>query len=568
MRAAGLAAIAAGLAAGVEAEGPFLHVNTSSVTHGSWVRATFSLGTGKPETDCWVGVYSPANASTATIPAQAYPASPPWTAAFPQKWVTCDSVQWASDGTATYDFILWNAFEDIALNLFSGSITTPKFVAGSGPITFTDTDVPLRGHIARVPSEPTSMLVTWHSAHADADAAVRWGSAPGVYTSSAPAVAASYTKEDLCGLPATGPGWFPSHFWLSANISGLKLGGGATVYYTYGSDSHGWSAEASFVTPPAPGADQTVAMLLLADNGVTEPDNTTDHWDEPRASSVMAHLINKAQTEDAPPYSLTLHPGDVSYATGTLLKWETHMSRLQQLAESVPYMVGHGNHERDWPGTGTNYDDSTDSGGECGVATNTRFPGSIEWYSFQHGPVNVLMLNSEMSVAPGSPQYTYAQSVLQGVDRAVTPWSIVAFHRPMYFVENTPTGGTRDSNFGQLEPLFYQTEVDLVLAGHVHNAYVSCPVINSTCRSASTPGGYAAPVHVCIGNAGQGLTPINATHAPNWATYQASEWGYSTLHVTPSPDGATTTLAVKLYDDATDTLQYTVTLNRTITKRW
>ena len=46
-----------------------------------------------------------------------------------------------------------------------------------------------------------------------------------------------------------------------------------------------------------------------------------------------------------------------------------------------------GNHERDWPGTGTRFDfpPAKDSGGECGVPYDKRFPMPLpgpdkEWY--------------------------------------------------------------------------------------------------------------------------------------------------------------------------------------------
>ena len=140
-----------------------------------------------------------------------------------------------------------------------------------------------------------------------------------------------------------------------------------------------------------------------------------------------------------------------------------------------------------------------DSGGECGVVTNTIFPESIQWRALVHGAVTVLMLNSELSVAQGSPQWNFTRDALAAVDRAVTPWVVVAFHRPLYLVSRSasPTGpaGVRDPNFAPLEPLFVEGGVDAVLVGHVHNALVTCPVNNSVCG--------AGPVHVCIGNAGQ-----------------------------------------------------------------
>ena len=33
-----------------------------------------------------------------------------------------------------------------------------------------------------------------------------------------------------------------------------------------------------------------------------------------------------------------------------------------------------GNHERDWPGTGTRFETARDSGGECGRVLDKRFP--------------------------------------------------------------------------------------------------------------------------------------------------------------------------------------------------
>ena len=141
-----------------------------------------------------------------------------------------------------------------------------------------------------------------------------------------------------------------------------------------------------------------------------------------------------------------------------------------------------------------------DSGGECGVVTNTIFPGSAQWRALAHGAVTVLMLNSELSVAQYSAQWNFTRDALAAVDRAVTPWVVVAFHRPLDLVSRsaTPGGpaGARDAAFAPLEPLLVGGGVDAVLVGHIHNALVTCPVSDSVC-------GAGWPVHVCIGNAGQ-----------------------------------------------------------------
>ena len=187
------------------------------------------------------------------------------------------------------------------------------------------------------------MNVTWWSpAVGVAGARVRWGAAPGALPASAPAQPATYAAADLCGAPATTVGWQDPHFWLTATITGLAPGSAAPVYYSYGSDAGGWSAPLSFLPPPAPGPAQTTRMLLLADNGVTEPDGTQDHWDEPSASLTVQHLRDLIESGSGYDYSLILHPGDVSYGTGMLAKWSTYTARWAGVFDRVPYMVGQG----------------------------------------------------------------------------------------------------------------------------------------------------------------------------------------------------------------------------------
>ena len=47
-------------------------------------------------------------------------------------------------------------------------------------------------------------------------------------------------------------------------------------------------------------------------------------------------------------------------------------AQMEPLIANVPYMIGIGNHERDWPDSGCKLE-GDDSGGECGVAHERRF---------------------------------------------------------------------------------------------------------------------------------------------------------------------------------------------------
>lgn len=498
-----------------------------------WVEATITLDRSDVK-GFFLTVHTPSNADVSPINPLPYPAEAPWIASAAQKWITCESIPMCADGalTFTWTFSLVNSYADAIIHGFEGGVEKPSLIASSPPISFIQATAPTRGHLARLPN-PTIMLVTWWSP--SPYGTVRWGDSSSSLTqTSPPALAATYSPSDLCGPPATAYGWQEAHFWLSANISGLVPGSSRPVFYTFGDAANGWSEPVPFYPPPLP-AD-TTRILLLADNGVTEPDGCVDHWNEPNASLTVDHLRTLINT-DADYWSLVIHAGDVSYATGLLAKWATFTARWQGVFDRVPYFVGQGNHERDFPNSGNDpeYADSMDSGGECGVVTETIFPGSIRWRALAHGSVHVIMLNSELVVAKGSPQLIWLEETLAAVDRAATPWSIVVFHRPIYAVGVGGTGGTRDPHFAPLEAVLVAQKVDVVFVGHVHNALVTCAINNSTCQ----PG---APVHICIGNAGQTVTPIQPT-VPEWVDFQEAAWGFSTL------EANSTHMSVKLFAD-------------------
>lgn len=202
---------------------------------------------------------------------------------------------------------------------------------------------------------------------------------------------------------------------------------------------------------------------------------------------------------------------------------------MSPIASRVPYMTAMGNHEQDWPtAAGEPYEDRLDSGGECGVPTAQRWPmpavDPLEgWYSFAHGPVMFVVLNTEWPAGPGTPQYAFLARAL-AVDRAATPWLVVGGHRPMYSGNITYQ---LDGIIGmdEVEDLFWQHEVDLFLAGHVHNVQLTCPIYRGTCVQACA-GCFAGTVHAVIGNGGQDLTPFPADRAP-WSVFQQSTLGYN-----------------------------------------
>jgi len=116
---------------------------------------------------------------------------------------------------------------------------------------------------------------------------------------------------------------------------------------------------------------------------------------------------------------------------------------------------------------------------------------------------------------------------LEGVRRDVTPWVIVALHRPMYVTGVDGTAWHRGDDYtvaGKLraayEHLLRRYQVDLVLAGHHHSYQRTCPIWNYTCaphaqappqahaRTTGRSAEYWGPVHVVVGMGGYANTPI------------------------------------------------------------
>jgi len=222
----------------------YVNLNTTVIRHLDFVRASFG-GLKLNDSTAWLGVFSPASASTATIPEQSCSyCNPPWTENAPLKFIMCaDIPSCLEDGEAHFDFRLENCFEDMKIALFTGGIEAPFLLAESGTISFSDINAPLRGHLTRTAS-PNEMMVVWATKEMNPGAGVKWSETKGgPYTFFAPVVESrTHTKEDLCGPPAYEHGWFEPHYWNYAVITGL-VPGESLVYYKYGSDEHGWSEE-------------------------------------------------------------------------------------------------------------------------------------------------------------------------------------------------------------------------------------------------------------------------------------------------------------------------------------
>lgn len=203
------------------------------------------------------------------------------------------------------------------------------------------------------------------------------------------------------------------------------------------------------------------------------------------------HVLDAiARFEDASEYDGLLHNGDLSYACGQGWIHEEWGTLTEPLASVLPYMVTQGNHEYDhdtsaFPtsadrATWANGQYANDAGGDCGITYRKRFmmpPGTSSvasalsaphvdakpvkvgdtpaWYSVDIGHVHFVALTLETDFTNSSAQHAWISRDLAAVNRAHTPWIVVALHRHI-FSAGEWAGGLIEKEQAELEPLFMQ----------------------------------------------------------------------------------------------------------------
>jgi len=190
---------------------------------------------------------------------------------------------------------------------------------------------------------------------------------------------------------------------------------------------------------------------------------------------------------------------------------------MAPITSNKAYMVGPGNHEANCDNGGTTdhvknitYDVSICLPGQTnftGYRNHFRMPSSESaglgnfWYSFDHGMLHYIQLDTETDlghgfISPDEPggseledsgpfatmmnqQTNWLQADLASVDRNVTPWVVVAGHRPWYISYQNKSSAVCWECKDVFEPIFLNYSVDLVLSGHIHAYERNAPMFNN-----------------------------------------------------------------------------------------
>ncbi|KAF5730949.1 nucleotide pyrophosphatase/phosphodiesterase-like isoform X1 [Tripterygium wilfordii] len=494
----------------------------------------------EPSADDWVGVFSPANFNSSTCPPEDDDyIEEPYICSAPIKYkhANFSNPKYVKTGKTSLKFRLINQRADFSFALFSGGLSNPKLVAVSNFISFVNPKAPLYPRLAQGKSWD-EMTVTWTSGYNIDEAVpfVEWGM-KGETPKRSPAGTLTFSRNSMCGSPARTVGWRDPGFIHTSFLKDLW----PNFEYTYrmghmlSNGSYVWSKIYSFKSSPYPGQDSLQRVIIFGDMGKAERDGSNEYANyQPGSLNTTDQLIKDLSNID-----IVFHIGDLPYANGYISQWDQFTAQVEPIASTVPYMIASGNHERDWPNSGSFYD-TDDSGGECGVLAETMYYVPAEnranfWYATDYGMFHFCIADSEHDWREGTEQYRFIEKCLASADRNKQPWLIFIAHRVLGYSSNYWYGqeGSFEEPMGResLQKLWQKYKVDIAFYGHVHNYERTCPVYQSQCVNEEKhhySGTVNGTIHVVAGGGGSNLNTYS-TVVPNWSLSRDSDYGFTKL---------------------------------------
>lgn len=500
---------------------------------------TVEFSSPSPSVDDWIGVFSPANFSASTCLPEDIRVTPPLLCSAPIKYQYANytSPNYKNTGKASLKLQLINQRSDFSFALFSGGLVNPKLVAVSNSVAFANPNAPVYPRLAqgKVWNE---MTVTWTSGYGINDAApfIEWGLKGGDKVRS-PAGTLTFDRRSMCGAPASTVGWrdpgyihtsFLKELWPNLVYS-YKLG------HRLFNGTYIWSQQYQFRASPYPGQNSLQRVVIFGDMGKDEADGSNEYNQYQRGSlNTTKQLI-----EDLKNIDIVFHIGDICYANGYLSQWDQFTAQVESITSTVPYMIASGNHERDWPGTGSFYG-NLDSGGECGVLAETMFYVPAEnrakfWYSTDFGMFRFCIADTEHDWREGTEQYRFIEHCLASVDRQKQPWLIFLAHRVLGYSSSSfyAEEGSFAEPMGRddLQKLWQKYKVDIAMYGHVHNYERTCPIYQNICTNEEKhyyKGTLNGTIHVVAGGGGASLADFTTINT-KWSIFKDYDYGFVKL---------------------------------------
>ncbi|KAL6661856.1 hypothetical protein ACP70R_001240 [Stipagrostis hirtigluma subsp. patula] len=502
-----------------------------------WV--TVKYGRVNQSVEDWIAVFSPSDFNSGKCPNPAQYPGEPLLCTAPIKYQYANySANYMYWGKGSIRFQLINQRGDFAFALFTGGLENPKLVAVSEPIAFKNPKAPVFPRLAQGKTHD-EMTVTWTSGYdiSEAYPFVEWGMAGAARRTRTPAGTLTYNQGSMCGEPARTIGWRDPGFIHTAFLRDLWPN--KEYYYKIGHElpdgSVVWGKPYTFRAPPFPGQNSLQRIIVFGDMGKAERDGSNEFANyQPGSLNTTDTLV-----EDLDNYDIVFHIGDLPYANGYVSQWDQFTAQVAPITAKKPYMIASGNHERDWPNTGSFFD-VEDSGGECGVPAETYYYYPAEnranfWYKVDYGMFRFCIADSEHDWREGTAQYKFIEHCLSTVDRKHQPWLIFAAHRVLGYSSNEwyAMEGSFEEPEGResLQKLWQKYRVDIAFFGHVHNYERTCPLYQSQCMTnekSHYSGTMNGTIFVVAGGGGSHLSDYT-TAIPKWSIFRDRDFGFVKL---------------------------------------
>jgi len=229
------------------------------------------------------------------------------------------------------------------------------------------------------------------------------------------------------------------------------------------------------------------------------------------------HLLKEMKPE------VVLLAGDLSYADGYFPRWDSFGTLFEVLGSAIPVMTCPGNHEQ--------------GESEAYLSYNKRYPMPFRqskstdpnYWSRDIGPMHVISLNAYAGSHHGGAMYRWLEKDLKNYNReGSSPWLVVMMHTPWY---NSNAGhlGEAMLMMQNMEDLFYEYGVNLVINGHVHSYERTWPVYKNKTDA-------CGPVYLNVGDGGNREGPYSrwlpgesGQAAPAWSAFRQGAFGVGSL---------------------------------------
>lgn len=235
-----------------------------------------------------------------------------------------------------------------------------------------------------------------------------------------------------------------------------------TYTYRVGGEG-GWSPEYSFTTPGTPGTFDSFRVAMFGDSR-----GDVDTWSQ----------VITAVDEAAPDLMIT--SGDMVELGASQIEWDNWFAASGDVMARRPLAITHGNHEFL----------------AQGYFAQVGMPGNEEWYALDWGPLHLVALNDTVRdpTQIGSDQVQFMRAEYQ---TATADWRWVVHHQPAY--STCTTHGSFEALREYWTPVWEESNVDLVVAGHNHIYERSVPILaNAEAEGGVTylvTGGAGAPLY-------------------------------------------------------------------------